>query len=85
MALFLLDYGAEWLSVSAAAEGPQRRTEAVKRMRQKVYIKESRWKEKTPKRWKQPKWEDRTEMKKEARILRCTLLNRSTWSTEEIT
>ena len=74
-----------WLSVSAAAEGPQRRTEAVNRMQQKVQIKECRWREKTPKRWKQPKGEDRTDMKKEARILRCTLLNRSTWSTEEIT
>ena len=33
---------------------------------------------------KQPtKGEDRTEMKKEARRLRCTLLNGSTWSTEK--
>ena len=33
-------------------------------------VQESRWMETTPKRWKQLKGEDRTEMKKEARLLR---------------
>ena len=33
-------------------------------------------------RWKQPKGEDRTKMKEEAKLLRCTLLNVSGWSTE---
>ena len=33
-------------------------------------------------RWKQPKGEDRANMKKEAKLLRCTLLNGSAWSTE---
>ena len=57
----LLNLGQHWLGVSAAAEGPQRRTEEVMRMQQEVPIKESRWTEATPQRWKQPKGEDRTE------------------------
>ena len=50
---------------------------------QEVLIKESRWTEAVPKRWKQPKREDRTEIKKEARRLRCTLPNGPAWSTEK--
>ena len=34
-------------------------------------MKESRWTEEIPQRWKQSKGEDRTEMKKEAALLRC--------------
>ena len=52
-------------------------------MQQEVRIKESRWAEATPQRWKQPEGEDRIEMKKEARVLRCTLLIGSGWSTEK--
>ena len=33
-------------------------------------------------RWRQPKGEDKTKMKKEGKLLRCTLLNGSAWSTE---
>ena len=51
-------------------------------MHQEVQIKESRWADATPKRWEQPKGEDRIEVK-EARVLRCTLLNGSAWSTEK--
>ena len=51
------------------------------RMQQEVQIKESTWSKRA--RWRQPKGEDRTEMKTEARVLRCTLLNRSAWSTEK--
>ena len=40
--------------------------------------------EEIPQRWKQPEIEDRTEMKKEAKLLRCTLLDGSAWSTEKI-
>ena len=36
-------------------------------------------------RWRPLKGEDRTEIKKETRRLRCTLLNGSTWSTEKNT
>ena len=36
-----------------------------------------------PQRWRQPKGEDRTGMKKEATLLRCTLLDGSAWSTEK--
>ena len=43
---------------------------------------QSRWVEEIPQRWKQSKGEDRTEMKKEGKLLRCTLLNGSAWSTE---
>ena len=49
---------------------------------QEVQVKESRWTEEIPQRWKQPKGEDRTKLKKEARLSRCTLLNGSASSTE---
>ena len=49
---------------------------------QGVQVKESMWAEEISQRWKQPKGEDRAEMKKEAKLLRCTLLNGSAWSTE---
>ena len=50
-------------------------------MQQEVQVKEGRREEEIPQRWKQPKGEDRTEMKKEAKLLRCTLPNCSAWST----
>ena len=78
----LLILGQNWLCVSAAPEKPQRRTEAMVRMQQEVQVKGSRWAEEISRRWKQPKGEDRVEMKKEAKLLRCTLLNGSAWSTE---
>ena len=53
------------------------------RMQQDMQVKEHRWTEETSQRWRQLKGEDRTEMKKEARRLRCTVLNGSTWSTEK--
>ena len=72
-----------WLCVNAAAERLQKRTEMMERWQhQEVQVKESRWADETLQRWKQPKGEDRTEMKKEAKLLRCTLLNGSAWSTE---
>ena len=49
---------------------------------QEVQVKESTWTEEIPQRWKQPKGEDRTNLKKEAKLLRCTLLNGTAWSTE---
>ena len=49
---------------------------------QEVQVKESRWAKESPQRRKQPEGEDRTEMQKEAKLLRCTLLNGSAWSTE---
>ena len=49
---------------------------------QELPVKESRWAKESPQRWKQPKGEDRTEMKKEAKLLRCTLLKGSARSTE---
>ena len=49
---------------------------------QEVQMKETRWVDEIPQRWKQPKGENRTEIKKEAKRLRCTLLNGSAWSTE---
>ena len=41
---------------------------------QEVQVKESRRAEEIPQRWKKQKGEDRAEMKKEAKLLRCTLL-----------
>ena len=71
-----------WLCVSAAAERPQRGTEAMVRMQQEVQVKESRRAEDFSQRWKQPKGEESAEMQKEAKLLRCTLLNGSAWSTD---
>ena len=64
-----------WLSVSAAAEGSQRRTEAVISMQQEVQIKERSPRERAPKRWKKPKGRDTKEMVEEAKVLRCTLVD----------
>ena len=82
--LFLLVLLAQnWLYVNAAAEGLQKRTEILERWQQQRFqAKEGRWVEEIPQRWKQPTGEDSTEMKKEARVLRWTLLNGSAWSTE---
>ena len=82
--LFLI-VGQSWLCVSAASEGQQRRTEGVVRMQQEVQIKEHRWEEETSQRWRQPRGEDRIEMKKETQVLMCTLLSGSAWSTEKNT
>ena len=72
-----------WVCVNAAAQGLQKRTEMVERWQhQDVQVKESSWAEDISQRWKQPKGEDRSKMKKEAQLLRCTLLNGSAWSTE---
>ena len=80
----LLRMAQNWLCVNAAAEGLQRRTEMMERMQQQeVQVKESRWMEEIPPRWRHPKGEDRTETRKEAKRLRCTLLNGSAWSTEK--
>ena len=38
--------------------------------------------EKIPRKWKRPKGDDRTEMRKEVKRLKCTLPNGSAWSTE---
>ena len=65
---FLLLLGRNWLCVCAAAEGFQKRTEAMERMQhQQVQVKESRCAEEIPQRWKQPIGEDRAEMKKETK------------------
>ena len=71
----LLILGQHWLSVSAAAEGSQRRTEAVISMQQEVQIKERSLRERAPKRWKKPKGRDTKEMVEEAKVLRCTLVD----------
>ena len=55
----------------------------MERMQQhEVQVKESRWMEEIPQRWRQPEGEDRTEMRKEEKRLKCTSLNGSAWSTE---
>ena len=48
----------------------------MERWQQRFQVKESKWAEEMPQRWKQPKREDRTKMN------RCTSLNGSAWSTE---
>ena len=45
---FILILGQNWMCVCAAAEGPQRRTEAMVRMQQEVQLKEGRWAEEIP-------------------------------------
>ena len=74
--------GQSGLGVGAAAEGPQTRTEAMERIQQELKVNGGRWAEEIAQRWRQPEGEDRTEMKHEAKLLRCALLNGSAWSTE---
>ena len=62
----LLLLGQNWLRAIAAAEGLQRRTEAMVRMQQEVQVNGSRWAEESS-RWKQPNREDRAEMKKRSK------------------
>ena len=72
-----------WLCVKAAAEGLQKRTEMMERwQQQEVQVKETRWAEEIPQRWSSQKEKDRTEMRKETKLLRCTMLNGSAWSTD---
>ena len=68
--------GLNEIGVSAAAEGPQRWAEATLRMQQVQFqVKEGRWAEEIPQTWRQPKGGDRTEMKKEEKLLRCAQWN----------
>ena len=60
----------------------KRRTAVVFRMRGELQFKEERQTKSVSYRWKQPKGEDWTENKKEARFFRCTLINGSAWSTD---
>ena len=57
------------LCVNAAVEVLQKRTKMMERwqQQQEVQVKESRWVEEIPQRWKQPKGEDRPEMIKKTR------------------
>ena len=71
------------LGVSAAAEGSHRGNAVVLRVRGEMQFKEERQTKSVSYRWKQPKGKDRTNMKKEAKLLRCTLLTGSAWSTEK--
>ena len=68
--LFLLVLLEEnWLCVNAAADGVQKRTEMMERwQQQEVQVKERRWAEELPQRWKQPEGEDRTEKKKRGKV-----------------
>ena len=53
------------LGVSAAAEGPQRETAVLFRMRGEMQFKEERQTKSVSYRWKQPNREDRANVKKE--------------------
>ena len=70
------------MCVNAAAEGLQKRTEMTERwqQQQEVQVKDSRWVEEIPQRWKQPTGEDRPDMKKRGQ--EAEVLNGSSWSTE---
>ena len=69
MAFPLVDPGQNRICASAATEGPQRRTEDMVRMQREFQVKGGRWAVETPQRWRQPKGEDRIELKKEAKLL----------------
>ena len=57
-----------WPCVNAATEGLQKRTEMIEMLQQQE-VQVSRWVEEIPQRWKQPKGEDRTATRKEAKRL----------------
>ena len=71
-----------WLGASAAFEEAQGRSGPVTRKWQEMEVKESSWEEAFPKMRRRKGGQDRTEMQKEARRVRCTLLGGSAWSTE---
>ena len=48
----------------------------IETMQQEVQVRGSRWAEEIPERWRQRKGEDRTEMKKEAEIIKVHLAQR---------
>ena len=59
------------------------RTEMMEKwQQQEVHVKESRWAEEVPQRWKQPKGKDKTEKKKRGRAAEVHLAQWSAWSTE---
>ena len=70
--LLLLLLEQSGLGVSAAPEGPKKRTEVIGRIQQELQVRGGRWAEEIPQRWRQPKGEDRIVMKKEAELLRYT-------------
>ena len=76
MLFFLVILGQNSLCVNAAAEGLQKRTEIMERWQQhRFQVKEGRWVEEIPQRWKKLEGEDWSKTKKEAKTLRCTFLN----------
>ena len=75
----LLLIGQSWVGADAATEEIQCRCEPMERMQQEMEVKESSWKDAV---LRQKAGEDRAEMKKEAKLLRCTLHSGSAWSTE---
>ena len=79
----LLLLGQNWLCANAAAGGLQRTGMMGRMQQQEDQVKESRWMEETPQRWRQPQGADRTEMRKEEKRLKCTFLNGSAWSTKK--
>ena len=70
------------LGINAAAEGSQKETAVVFRMRGEMQFREERQTRSFSYRWKQRKGEDKANVKKEETLTRCTLLNGSAWSPE---
>ena len=77
-----LAIGAEWAICQRCSRRTAEKTKAMERMQQQFQVKGGRWAEEIPQRWRKLKGEDRTEMEKEAKLLRCTLLNGTAWSAE---
>ena len=83
MALSPFALGADLAMCQCCSRMIAEKTEMMEMWRRReVQVKESRCEEEIPQRWNQPKGEDRTEMKKEEKRLRCTLLNGLARSTE---
>ena len=66
--------GQSWVGANATSEETLCRSEPMIRMQQEMEVKESSWEKVIPKRPQQEKCEDRTEMQKESKIVRCILL-----------
>ena len=73
--------GQSLVGAEAASDEAQRRGGQMIRMQKGSEVKVSSWDKAIPKRSRQEDCEGRTGMQKESKMVRCLLLNGSTWST----
>ena len=81
--LLLIMFGQSLVVFNAASENAQHTTGQMTRMQGRTEANAAFWEQANPKRPRQEECEERKEMQKESRMVRCNLMKRSTWSTEK--